>query len=131
MEENTEENIIELESKSIACEGTSLTLTNSNEEEPKVYFTINFLSWKVLPISALPYLMDIFSRQMILIGQHKIDYYTKKPRIGGIKLQLLCSVRIELAIGSLPYPGMIQIPGSVLDEIGNYLDSTFVSLVWT
>ena len=49
----------------------------------------------------------------------------------GIKLQLLCGVRIELAIGSLPYPGMIQILGSVLDETGNYLDSQFVSPVWT
>ena len=25
------------------------------------------------------------------------------PRMGGIKLQLLCGVRIELAVGSLPY----------------------------
>ena len=25
-------------------------------------------------------------------------------RMGGIKLQLLCGVRIELAVGSLPYP---------------------------
>ena len=78
MEENTVENIIEMESQSIACEGTSLTLTNSNEEEPKVYFTMNFLSWKVPPILALSYLMDTFSRQMILSGQHKIGYYTKK-----------------------------------------------------
>ena len=30
--------------------------------------------------------------------------------MGGIKLQLLCGVRIELAVGYLPYPG-------------NYLDS--------
>ena len=78
MEENTEEDIIELESQNIACEGTSLTLTNSNEEEPKVYFTMNFLSWKVLPIFALPYLMDIFSRQTKLIGQHRIGCYSKK-----------------------------------------------------
>ena len=34
--------------------------------------------------------------------------------MGGIKLQLLCGVRIELAVGSLPYPG-------------NYLDFQFVS----
>ena len=61
MEETTEEDIIELESQSIACEGTSLTLTNSNEEETKVYFTVNFLSWEVLLILALPYLIDIFS----------------------------------------------------------------------
>ena len=51
--------------------------------------------------------------------------------MGGIKLQLLRGLRIELAIGSLPYPGMIRIPGSVLDETGNYLDSQFVSRVWT
>ena len=53
------------------------------------------------------------------------------PRIGGVKSQLLCGVRIELAVGSLPYPGMIRIPGSVLDETGNYLNSQFVSPVWT
>ena len=35
-------------------------------------------------------------------------------RMGGIKLQLLCKVRIELAIGSLPYPG-------------SYLEFQFVS----
>ena len=35
--------------------------------------------------------------------------------MGGIELQLLCGVRIELAV-SLPYPGMIRIPGSVLDD---------------
>jgi len=55
----------------------------------------------------------------------------KHASMGGIKLQLLCGVRIELAVGSLPYPGMIRIPGSVLDETGNYLDSKFVSPVWT
>ena len=27
-----------------------------------------------------------------------------------------CGVRIELVIGFLPYPGMIWIPGNVLDE---------------
>ena len=37
--------------------------------------------------------------------------------MGGIKWQLLCGVRIELAIGSLPYPG-------------NYLDFQFVSPGW-
>ena len=57
--------------------------------------------------------------------------FCRVPRMGGIKLQLLCGVRIELAVGSLPYPGMIRIPGSVLDETGNYLDSQFVSPVWT
>ena len=51
--------------------------------------------------------------------------------MGGIKLQLLCGVRIDLAVASLPYPGMKQIPGSVLDETGNYLDSQLVSPVWT
>ena len=40
--------------------------------------------------------------------------------MGGIKLQLLCGVRIELAIGSLPYPGIIRILGIVLDETVNY-----------
>ena len=29
--------------------------------------------------------------------------FCRVPRMGGIKLQLLCVVRIELAIGSLPY----------------------------
>ena len=37
--------------------------------------------------------------------------------MGGIKLQLLCGVRIELAVGSLPYSG-------------NYLDFQFVSPGW-
>ena len=30
--------------------------------------------------------------------------------MGGIKLQLLCGVRIELAVGSLPYPGESGFP---------------------
>ena len=51
--------------------------------------------------------------------------------MGGIKLQLLCGVRIELAVGSFPYPDMIRIPRTVLDERGNYLDFQFVSPVWT
>ena len=38
-------------------------------------------------------------------------------RMGSIKLQLLYGVRIELAVGSLPYPG-------------NYLDFQFVSPWW-
>ena len=29
--------------------------------------------------------------------------FCRVPRMGGIKLQLLCGVRIELAVGSLPY----------------------------
>ena len=40
--------------------------------------------------------------------------------MSGIELQLLCGVRIELALGSLPYPVMIRIPGCVLYETGNY-----------
>ena len=58
-------------------------------------------------------------------------YFFRVLHMGGIKLQLLCGVRIELAVVSLPYPGMIQIPGSVLEETGNYLDSQFVSPVQT
>ena len=43
-------------------------------------------------------------------GCQKDPYQTKfqfcwVPCIGGIKLQLLCGVRKELAIGSLPFPG--------------------------
>merc|ERR1712218_549751 len=30
--------------------------------------------------------------------------------MGGIQLQLLCGVRIELAVGSLPYPGESGFP---------------------
>ena len=30
--------------------------------------------------------------------------------MGGIKLQLLCGVRIELVVGSLPYPGKSGFP---------------------
>ena len=30
--------------------------------------------------------------------------------MGGVKLQLLCGVRIELAVGSLPYPGKSGFP---------------------
>ena len=43
--------------------------------------------------------------------------FCQVPRMGGIKLQLLCGVRIELAVGSLPYPG-------------NYLDFQFSSPWW-
>ena len=44
--------------------------------------------------------------------------------MGGIKLQLLCGVRIELAVGSLPYPGnYLDSNLQVLDETGYYLDS--------
>ena len=53
------------------------------------------------------------------------------PHMGSIKLQLIWGVRIELAVGSLPYTGMIWIFRSVLVETGNYLDSQFVSPVWT
>ena len=54
-----------------------------------------------------------------LCGSHKDPCQTefqfcRVPCMGGIKLQLLCGVRIELAVGSLPYPG-------------NYLDFQFVS----
>ena len=35
--------------------------------------------------------------------QTKFQFY-RVLRMGGIKLQLSCGVRIELAIGSLPYP---------------------------
>ena len=40
--------------------------------------------------------------------------FCQVPGMGGIKLQLLCGVRIELAVGSLPYQG-------------NYLEIQFVS----
>ena len=48
-------------------------------------------------------------------GCHKDPCQTKLqfcrvPRMGGIKLQLLCGVRIELAVGSLPYPGKSGFP---------------------
>ena len=48
-------------------------------------------------------------------GCHKDPCQTKfqfcrVPRMGGIKLQLLCGVRIELAVGSLPYPGESGFP---------------------
>ena len=36
--------------------------------------------------------------------------FCRVPRMGGIKLQLLCGVRIELAVGSLPYPGKYGFP---------------------
>ena len=38
--------------------------------------------------------------------------------MGFIKLQLLYGVRIERLVGSLPYPGMIPTPKSVLGETG-------------
>ena len=37
-------------------------------------------------------------------------YMTSLFRIGGVKLQLLCGVRIELAVGSLPYPRQAGTP---------------------
>merc|ERR1712173_214267 len=36
--------------------------------------------------------------------------FCRVSRMGGIKLQLLCGVRIELAVGSLPYPGKSGFP---------------------
>ena len=68
-------------------------------------------------------------------GSHKDPCQTKfqfcwVPRMGGIKLQLLCGDRMELAVGSLPYPGMIRIPGSVQDETGKS-GFPIVSPVWT
>ena len=36
--------------------------------------------------------------------------FCRVPRMGGIKLQLLCGVRIELAVGSLPYPDQSGFP---------------------
>ena len=36
--------------------------------------------------------------------------FCRVPHMGGIKLQLLCGVRIELAVGSLPYPGKSGFP---------------------
>ena len=36
--------------------------------------------------------------------------FCRVPHMGGIKLQLLCGVRIELAVGSLPYPGESGFP---------------------
>ena len=83
-------------------------------------------------IAAAPNLGSILG-SVVVIGTLLSDQTPILPssRMGGIKLQLLCGVRIELAVGSLPCPAMIRIPGSVLDETGNYLDSQFVSPVWT
>ena len=69
-------------------------------------------------------------------GCHKDPCQTKLqfcrvPHMGGIKLQLLCGVRIELAVGSLPYPGESGFQLLVLEETGHYLDFQFVSPVWT
>ena len=36
--------------------------------------------------------------------------FCQVPRMDGIKLQLLCGVRIELAVGSLPYPDRSGFP---------------------
>ena len=36
--------------------------------------------------------------------------FCRVPYMGGIKLQLLCGVRIELAVGSLPYPDRSGFP---------------------
>ena len=37
--------------------------------------------------------------------------FCRVPRMGGIKLQLLCGVRIELAVGSLPYTQLVWVEG--------------------
>ena len=44
--------------------------------------------------------------------------FCRIPRIGGIKLQLLCGVRIELAVGSLPY--LARIPSRALEGYLKY-----------
>ena len=62
-------------------------------------------------------------------GQTEFQFW-RVPCKGGIELQLLYDVRIELVVGYFPYPSMIRIPGSVMDKTGNYLDSQFVSPVW-
>ena len=36
--------------------------------------------------------------------------FCRVSRMGGIKLQLLCGVRIELAVGSLPYLALARYP---------------------
>ena len=36
--------------------------------------------------------------------------FCQVPRMGGIKLQLLCGFRIELVVGSLAYPGKSGFP---------------------
>ena len=43
---------------------------------------------------------------VVVIRTNALDQIPILPSsgLGGIKLQLLCGVRIELAVGSLPYP---------------------------
>ena len=50
--------------------------------------------------------------------------------MGGIKLQLLCGVRIELAVGSSLTQANLDFQSLVLEETGHYLDFQFVSPVW-
>ena len=40
--------------------------------------------------------------------------FCRVPRMGGIELQLLCGVRIELAVGSLPYLALARYPSRSL-----------------
>ena len=47
-----------------------------------------------------------------LISKKTKFQFCRVPRMDGIELQLLCGVRIELAIGSLPY--LAQIPSRSL-----------------
>ena len=49
--------------------------------------------------------------------------FCRVPRMGGIKLQLLCGVRIELAVGSLPYLARetVQVPPHTLWGYSKYL----------
>ena len=61
----------------------------------------------------------------------KCSFYLIKSQVSSLFCSYLYVARIELAVGSPPYPGIIQIPKSVLDEIGNYLDYQFVSPVLT
>ena len=37
---------------------------------------------------------------------HQLFQFCQVPHFGGVKLQLLCGVRIELAVGSLPLPSL-------------------------
>ena len=61
-------------------------------------------------------------------GCHKNPCQTESqfcqvPRMGGIELQLLCGVRIELAVGALPYLARIpvQVPPRALWGYSKYL----------
>ena len=65
-------------------------------------------------VAAAPILKSISNPLGVQVGPGlgvvviRIPFQTKfkfclVPRMGGIKLQLLCGVRIELAVGALPY----------------------------